>query len=117
GHHYLARLALDRAEIERIKLEYVRPDAELILVRASLYDALTGISTPLSNLTLPPQRWRRVESFGPVGLYENLKSLPRAWFVKQVVTLPSAEVLRAIKTGRLPDGQLFDPAEIALLDA
>jgi len=117
GHRYLARLAFDRVEVERIELSYSRPDADLLIVRASLYDAMTGSSFPLSDLSLPPERWRKLERFGPVEVYENLKLMPRAWFVRRLAVMPSAEVLRTIKEGKSSDGALFDPSETALLEA
>jgi hypothetical protein len=116
GHHYLARLPFERAEITRLELDYARADASLLLMRASLYDAETQASTQLDGLNLPTERWRKRERFGDVELYENLKSLPRAWFVSRVEIQPRAEVLQAIKRGTLPDGRLFDPAQMALLE-
>jgi len=116
GHRYLARFPFERAEVERIEWDYLSPDAELQIVRASLYDATADASTPLDGLSLPPERWRKLESFGQVDLYENLKLMPRAWFVRRLAVAPRAGVLRAIKEGKLPDGMPFDPAEVALFE-
>ncbi len=116
GHHYLARLAFERAEIDHIEFEYCRDDADIRITRASLYDAETGASTPLERIDLPPERWRKLASFGQIDLYENLKRMPRAWFTSHLAVMPSAEVLRAIKTGRMRDGSPFDPAQTALLE-
>jgi hypothetical protein len=116
GHRYLARLSFEHAEIERIEFAYLREDADLQIVRATLYDATTGTSTPLDDVLLPAERWRKLESFGEVELYENLKLMPRAWFVSHLAVMPSAEVLRVIKTGRMRDGAPFDPAQTALLE-
>ncbi len=116
GHSYLARLPFERAEITSIELDYARDDAALLLMQASLYDAQTGVSTQLDGLNLTPERWRKLERFGNVELYENLQRLPRAWFVPQLIVKPRAEVLPAIKQGSLPDGTRFDPAQMALLE-
>lgn len=116
SHRYLAHLRFERAEVERIETEYLRPDAMLILNRAALYDATTDASTPLDLFGLSPERWRRLESFGPISLYENLKLMPRAWLANKTVTLPRNDVLHTIKTGRLPNGALFDPASTVLLE-
>ena len=115
GHRYLARFDFPRMEIARIELEYVRPDADLLISRASLYDAESGASTPLDVFTAAPERWRRVAEFDPIEIYENLDVRPRVWFVSRIVVAPQPEVLRAIKTGYLRDGTRFDPAEVALL--
>lgn len=116
GHRYLARLKFARVEIERIELDYLLPEAELVIMRASLYDSAKGLSIPLEPSLLPPARWQKIAGFGAVDLYQNLQALPRAWFVKRVITAPSAEVLRTIREGREPDGRPFDPAETALLE-
>ena len=117
AHTYLARLNFERAVIERVEFEYARTDAQLQVVRASLIDAQTGIVAPLDDVPLPAARWRRLAEFGDVKIYENLKALPRAWFVNRLASAPEAEILRAIKTGRLSDGQPFDPQQTALLEA
>jgi hypothetical protein len=117
AHRYLARLAFERAEVERVEFNYLRPDASLQVVRASLYDASSGASTPLDDVPLEPERWRRLERFGQVELYENLKLMPRAWFVRRLEVRPGMEVLRAIKEGRLDEHTPFDPAQTALLEA
>ncbi|HKQ73498.1 MAG TPA: YfhO family protein [Blastocatellia bacterium] len=116
GHRYLARLPFERSGIERIELNYLRPDGELVLMRASLHDEVSGKSAPLETTVLPTKRWRKLASFGEIDLYQNLKALPRAWFVEQALALPSREVLRTIKQGKLPDGAPFDPAKTALLE-
>jgi hypothetical protein len=115
GHRYLARFTFDRAEIDRIEIEYTQPEASLELFRASLFDAAAQASIPLNVSLLPAQRWRRLTSFYGVEVYENLLVLPRAWFVRNVLLMSEAEALRAIREGKLPDGRAFDPAESALL--
>ena len=116
GHRYLARLPFDRAEIERVEWDYLLPDAEAQIFRASLYDSTTRNSVPLDNLLLPLERWRKVAHFGQVEIYENLKQMPRAWFVKRLQVALSGEVIQAIKQGQLSDEEPFDPAETALLE-
>jgi len=116
AHRYLGRLSFDRAEVVRIEFNYVSADATLYIARASLYDATTGVSTPLDRLALPPERWHRLESFGEVDVYENLKVMPRAWFVRRLVVEPRTKLLRTIKEGKWEDGQPFNPAEVAMLE-
>ncbi len=116
AHRYLARIAFERAEIELVEMDYLGVGGNIVITAASLYDRVTGQSMPLEPSVLASERWRKVGSFGEVELYENLKALPRAWFVKRIEVLPSAELLRVIKEGRLPDGSTYDPAEVALLE-
>jgi hypothetical protein len=116
AYQYLARLPFDSAEIERIELDYVLPYATLIISRVSLHDAATGASTPISSLDFSTQQWRSVAQFGNVGVYQNQKWLPRAWFVKCATVATSSEVLQIIKSGIMPDGSPFNPSETALLE-
>jgi hypothetical protein len=121
GQGSLAHLKFERAGIERIEFECLPGDADLIITRASLFDAAANASHPLNAKSLSSDRWRRLGAFGNAGgeveLYENLKVLPRAWFVPTAVLAPSIEVLRTIKTGRLTDGTPFNPAEAVLLES
>ncbi|MBO0719883.1 MAG: YfhO family protein [Blastocatellia bacterium] len=116
NHRYLASMQFDRKEIERIELEYLQEIGGLVFVRGSLVDEATGSAWPVESVALPRERWRRLESFGETELYENLKVMPRAWFVRRIVALPSDEMLKVIKEGKFPDGSSFDPAEAALLE-
>ena len=131
-HHYLGRLQFDRGEIEKIEWIYAREDASLYLVRASLRDSQTGVSTPLAAYGFPAERWRKLAQFdqpAPVDVYENLRALPRAWFVDRVLALSPGEVLKTIRTGRISgyagidaerrasEGQTFDPTREALIEA
>jgi len=115
GHRYLARLSFERAEIEKLEMNYLGSDAGIGIMRASLFDSITGFSAPLDAF-LTPERWRKLASFGEVDLYQNLKAMPRAWFVNKVIAMSSADVLQTIKHGKGPEGQPFDPAETALMD-
>ena len=64
---------------------------------------------------LPADRWRLLDTFGEVQLYENLRVQPRAWFVERALSLREAETIQAIRTGTLPDGTPFDVTRVALL--
>ncbi len=65
---------------------------------------------------IAPQRWHKLASFDGIDVYENLRPMPRAWLVGQVVTQPQTEVLRTIREGRLSDGAPFNPTTTALLE-
>jgi hypothetical protein len=117
GQGYLASLKFDRAEIESVEFDCPPNDADLIITRASLFDAVTNTSRPLDARILPPERWRKLAEFGEVEIYENLKAAPRAWFANRAVIAPSVEVLRAIRTGRLTDVAPFDPSDTVLLES
>ncbi len=116
AHYYLGRLRFDRAEIEKIEWTYTREDASLYLIRASLYDEATGVSTPLPAFHLPPERWRKLARFDQVEVFENLQVMPRAWFVRELVEMPRETVIKTIRTGVLPEGKRFDPLSMALVE-
>jgi hypothetical protein len=117
GHRYLARLPFERAEIMHIEFEYIAQEGDLNIAGAAFYDSDTGVSIPLSDVDLPAGRWRTLAQFGEVEVYENLKAMPRAWFVSHIAVMPSVEVLQTIKTGWMKDGAPFDPAKVVLLES
>lgn len=116
AHRYLARLPFDRAEIARIEISSLLPKAELLIARATLHDATTDTSVQIDGEALPPERWRKLESFGNVEVYENLHHLPRAWLVNRIEVRPRDEVVQTIKSGAFSDGTPFDPQTTALLE-
>lgn len=118
GKGYPARLKFARAEIESIELESLLDGAaQLLLTRASFLDSETKAFHPLEAWQPSPERWRKLAEFGEVEIYENLKTLPRAWFAPRAVVAPSLEVLRTIKSGRLKNGTAFNPATTVLLES
>jgi uncharacterized membrane protein YfhO len=42
--------------------------------------------------------------------------MPRVWLVSEVVNAKAEEVLQAIQSSRLPDGRIFNPSQIALVE-
>ena len=116
AHRYLARLQFDRAEIDYIEFQSAAPGAEIGILAASLRDGTSGSTRALDLTRLPPERWKLLKRFDTLAIYENLKALPRAWFVSEIRTLSRSEVIESIKSGRLPDGAPFDPARTALLE-
>jgi len=118
GHHYVTTLKFDEAkEIKSVNFEWVGggPGA-IILDKLSLVDEQTGTSTPIDSAA-SDSRWRLVEENERARVYENLRAMPRAWLVPEVVNVNPHQALDAIKTGRLPDGRGFDPNQTALIEA
>ncbi|MDQ3009744.1 MAG: hypothetical protein M3X11_03435, partial [Acidobacteriota bacterium] len=91
ANRYLARLPFDRTEIERIEINYALPDASVVIMRASLFDAATATSTPLEAIDFHPTRWRSLANFGNIFVLENLLARPRAWFVRRAMIMPTAD--------------------------
>lgn len=116
GHRYLARIPFDRAEIARVEFEYLLESAGLSILRASFIDSATQRATPLELFNFQTSRWRHLGRFEEIDVFENLRALPRAWFVRRATAQPSNEVLAAIQSGYLKDGTPFDPAETVLFE-
>ncbi|MBS1811596.1 MAG: YfhO family protein [Acidobacteria bacterium] len=116
AHRYIARLPFDRAEIERIEITSLLQKAELLISRATLYDATQDVSVQVDGEALSPDRWRKLETFGQVEVYENLKQMSRAWFVNKLSVQTTADALRIIQEGKFGDGTPFDPAQTAILE-
>jgi hypothetical protein len=96
----------------------------------------TGRSMPLSHLDVllrDPSRWTEVERFDMARtsdrdrderrddetgfvVFDNHRALPRAWIVDDVVPLAREDLVEAIRHGQLPDGRVFEPRRMALID-
>jgi len=61
--------------------------------------------------------WTRIGAEDGAVFFERTEPRPRAWLVPATRTLPGAEALFTIRSGRLPDGTPFDPRTLALVDA
>lgn len=79
---------------------------------------------PTSTADAPPMtpgpesgRWRRVAQAGNVLIYENTHALPRAWLASGAAVLGEQATLEAIRTGRLPGGEAWEPRRTALVEA
>ena len=120
GHRYVTILPLGKElEVKQLELQWAGPSAVISIQKISLFDEKTKQSYPL----LPVQtdlansaRWRHVEDMGGVSVYENLRAMPRAWLVSEVVSLKTEEVLKTIQSSRLPDGRIFNPSQTALME-
>jgi hypothetical protein len=60
--------------------------------------------------------WRISALFNDVAIYANTRSQPRAWLAAQTAVIPDdADMLRTIRTGKLPDGRPWDITRTVLL--
>ena len=65
----------------------------------------------------PNERWRRFEPIGNVAVFENARVLPRAWLASGAQVLSDELMLSVIRTGKLPDGTVWDPRRTALIES
>jgi hypothetical protein len=120
GHRYVTIVTLERdMKIEYIELQRSNTNGEIRIDKISLLDSSNQQSYPIIPVELAlgdTTRWRFVEEIGGTKVYENLRAMPRAWLVPELVSLAPADILRSIKTSRLLDGRGFDPFKIALVE-
>jgi hypothetical protein len=120
GHHYLTTLSLEeRIEVKTIDLEWGGIPGGILFLKMSFLDQQTGQSYPVSiveSLWSDKTRWKHIEDVLDGSFFENLKVLPRTWLVPETVLLKEEEVLRAIKTSQMPDGRIYDPLKMALVE-
>ena len=62
-------------------------------------------------------RWRLAAENGYLQIYENTRSLPRAWLAIEERAMTEEEELQVIRSGKLPDGQVWDPLQTVLVEA
>jgi hypothetical protein len=74
-----------------------------------------GLETKVASA--PPERWRRLAPIGDVAVFENLRLLPRVWLASKALDLSDDQILSVIRSGRLPDGNVWDPRRLALVES
>ncbi len=62
-------------------------------------------------------RWRLAAETEYLQIYENTRSLPRAWLATSELVATDQQKLEVIRTGKLPDGQTWEPLQTALVEA
>ena len=61
-------------------------------------------------------RWTLLTRTTYADIYENGRALPRAWQATAALVMNEDAILKVIRSGRLPDGSLWDPAKTALVE-
>jgi Bacterial membrane protein YfhO len=119
SHSYKTIIKLDKPHVlKQLQLQFIDPLAQISILRISLRDSSIGLSLPIQTLQPPVTmtKWREIEHLGDGGIYENQQVLPRAWVVSKVLQLKPEEILQTVRTSRLPNGQLYQPEKIALVE-
>lgn len=125
-HMYFARLELgaEPVVLRQVTLEYLLETGRLYVDKASLYNAQTGASYPVSvaqgylAYLSRGEAYRKVYEDEYVRIYQNTRVLPRAFLVPGVEYVNGAEEANQIvRQGVFPDGRVFTPTEVALVEA
>ncbi len=69
-----------------------------------------------SGVNAPFQRWKRIAQLKDVAIFENARMLPRVWLAHETKVLTGPEILNLIRTAKLPDGKVWDPRSVALVE-
>jgi hypothetical protein len=130
GHSYVARIGLPRnlwaCRLPRtVEVKATMPgDASISVKKIAFEVSITSrqltLAQTLSGSLNDPARWREVAErsetnpYGDFHIFENLRSMPRAWLVERVRVEYEGDQLKLIR-GELA-GQSFDPRRTALVD-
>jgi len=134
GHDYVARIQLNTpASIRQLSLTWTGAAGTFALKKITAIDEneSTPLTSGLGSLS-DIKRWKQVGQIdsqnsgygnevaatdqGTGIVFENLRVLPRSWFVQEVVQLPEDAVFNAVRSSRLPDGRVFEASKIALVE-
>ena len=80
-------------------------------------EAQEGAQSAAPDQEVTSNRWRLIRRTRNVDIYQNLRSLPRAWVAADSRVLDDDAMLQVIRTGRLPDGSRWDPLQVVLVEA
>ncbi|PYS73460.1 MAG: hypothetical protein DMF69_04765, partial [Acidobacteria bacterium] len=135
GHRYVASVALpERLSIVSGELilepNANAPDLFLSVFRISLADTAGEKFYPLTRemvsvgdrATSAPvakdksQRWQLLAKGKHFDIFENTRSLPRAWLASRAEVQTDARALMTIQTGLMPDGSKWEPMRTAIVE-
>jgi hypothetical protein len=76
-------------------------------------------SPPQAPATPVPEaepRWKRFADVGPVAIFENQRTMPRAWLVNGERIVSGPQQLQIIRSGKISTETVWDPATEALVE-
>jgi hypothetical protein len=115
-HQYQTIVELDRPRhLRQLRLQWRAKSGSITVPQISLWDSISQTALPITQLAAS-RKWHSVEQFADGILYENHQALPRTWLVPQILALPPDAILKTIQTSRLPNGAIYQPEKIALLE-
>jgi len=114
AQRYWTRLSLDGpTSAGEIEISNTMQSGSLAVWKVTLYDAVSGQSTPFTRPVLSPTRWQTAAEFDGVLVLRNTRALPRAWLVAEAEAVDGEEALRRIRD---ESSYRFDPRRTALLE-
>lgn len=119
AHRYCTYLPFDMIRsVREVNIEWLGSTGAIIIDKVSLINDKKKQAYPIkrSACKLDGRRWRKYKEEGSTRVYENLRAMPRAWLVPEVVAAKPEEILTAVQTSTLPDGRVFDCSRTALVE-
>jgi len=120
GHRFVSELAVEAGSYKELLIDWIPETPNVMTIsKISLLDSRTGRSYAVGNydfLFADSARFQHVEDFESSSVYRNLRAMPRAWLVSEVIFADGEEVLKAVRSSVMPDGRAYDPARMALVE-
>ncbi len=119
---YKSIIQLDKPRtLKQLRLQWNNLPGHIIVEKISLLNRQSNTALPVMQTnqmtTNKTSKWREIDRFPGGVMYENRQVLPRTWVVPQVIQLSPEALLQTIRTSRLPNGAVYQPETIALVEA
>ena len=116
-YQYIKRFSLPQSEqIQNLQIKWTYSSGVLQVHQMSLFDRASQTTKLISAMDLST-KWKRLTEQVPGNIaYINEQVMPRTWLVSEVVPLTPEQVLSTIRTSQLPDGRVYQPQQMALVE-
>lgn len=111
------KLTLDVKRVSLLKDGAAEPLRGEWVEKLPAREAETDSATADGAISMSSGRWRLAAENDYLQIYENTRSLPRAWLATTELVATEQEGLDVIRTGKLPSGQSWQPLQTALVEA
>jgi hypothetical protein len=103
---------------ELLRIDELGVVAPLVLAPTDRTLDLLSVRYLFAPPIVPSERWRIQATLSANTLiYENANVLPRTWLVAETIPLNAAQIRTTIRTSQLPDGRVYQPTQMALVEA
>jgi hypothetical protein len=120
GHRFVSKISVEAGSYRELVIDWMaKPPSVMFISKITVSDHRGGRSYAVRDddyLFANTARFEHVEDFKESSVYRNLRAMPRAWLVGQVVSATGEQVLKSIHTSVMPDGTPFDPYRVAFVE-
>ena len=116
-HQYAKRLSLPQSEkIKNLQIKWTYPSGVLQVHQINLFDRANQTTMPIGTMDLSASWKKSIEQVPGTTLYINQQVMPRTWLVSETIALTPEQILSTIRTSQLPDGRVYQPQKMALVE-